>query len=158
LSLCKQHELNSSNIRHLAGLLDGKDRPAHVKGWRLLDTVKWIRRETDGLLVPVPHEVPGFCACMRFQSAPVIMADFINDSLLYTACASPGWMGGVWFRRLPMPWATSYACRQQRWKAIPPRQHLPLLVAPALARSQSWLAPLRFCTACGHCRPRRTRS
>jgi hypothetical protein len=71
LSLCKHHELNSSNMTHPASLLAGNGRLAHVNGWRLLDTVKWIRRETDGPLVPVPHEVPGFCACMRFQSAPV---------------------------------------------------------------------------------------
>jgi hypothetical protein len=59
LSLCEQYELNSSNMRHLASLLAGNGLPTHVKGWRLLDTVKWIRRETDGSLVQVPHEVRG---------------------------------------------------------------------------------------------------
>jgi hypothetical protein len=35
LSLCKQHGLNSSNMKHLVGLFASDGCPAHVKGWRL---------------------------------------------------------------------------------------------------------------------------
>jgi hypothetical protein len=60
LSLCKEHGLKSSNMRHLVGLFAGNGRPAHVKGWRSLDTVKWIRWETDWPSVPVPTRCLAF--------------------------------------------------------------------------------------------------
>jgi hypothetical protein len=101
LSLCKEHGLNSSSMRHLVGIFASNSRPAHVKGWRLLDTVRWFRPETDG------PSVPGFCARMRFESAPAKKWEKFNSGSLHSNGVGIARLDGWSVVALPaMPWAT----------------------------------------------------
>ena len=59
--LCQRHGLRTNNMRHLVGLFHGNSAvPEHVKGWRLMEAVKYIRHQTTGEVLPVLGTLENF--------------------------------------------------------------------------------------------------
>ena len=59
--LCQRHGLRKNNMRHLVGLFHGNSAvPEHVKGWRLMEAVKYIRHQTTGEVLPVLGSLENF--------------------------------------------------------------------------------------------------